>query len=774
MKSDLTNFKTLVNIAVASYTPKTLIESKDIDSIEKEFDLSLTESEKSFIIHCVNESLPKIKNINSFVKSLTEAEEGSEEGDERPAEKDEVPGSENKEPQSDPKATPRNATRPKPKFKSKSKLKWVPKTQATPQTDSQPKSKPQWIPKNPQQKVAIPVGVKGDEDEGDYGRNEKEISSLWDKYQEYADQYSNVDTSEKEPEKSDVVELDKFDDTPSNDHAPTEKEDAATSKEGEKEKEEGHEDNSKDDSELSSDEAALKKTVDSIFYSAFEPFSKIDKNKEENPLSIFDDIQKESLENVLTWKNLIEAVNFDNPEELEVALRKKFETDVTNNPKTATIDKDDVVEQILPDTIAPLVSNYMMNDRKLKKSPIVAGKTKEEVSGKIVSIYSKDEKAISMLIKSWSAMHKLVHKGTTSDSAFHKDIINPLYEDYVVDAVKSVFTDDYISKLVQNNQDLSLSEFLGVGVDDAIEKLYTRNGLFKHELEDSVKKHNIVSKTKIGNAKVLRGLKDFAMNELLDKDSYLYEITKKVNDEYVGLKDKTNSTYSKDVREALKELEMEVEGVIARKTSDLSVLDVQDYLHKLAKSGSPLLKPSEDGDGVKTTQNLYDKFKKRPNLSKYDRAIFKALAGKLNSAFSSNKYAVAANGDILRFEDYESKYGASLWSRIKRKLGKGLFRESLISDSGNLIIEKLVLIEDRDYEKEGEYHKTKKQKKNRAKRNNARRRMIRAGKVKKGDNKDIDHKKPLSKNGSNDTSNLRVVPRSKNRSFARNSDGSMK
>lgn len=717
MKSNLNKFKTLVNMAISSYTPKALIESKDLDLVEEEFNLSLTESEKSFIIYCVNESLPKIKNIGSFTKTLNEADEDSIEG-----EKDAPDQVENTE-----KVEVDNKDIQEPKVRPKVK----------------------WKLKKPQQRKAIPVDVKNNET--DSKDNEEEISSLWDRYKEYEDQYANKDDLE-----------------PKKEEPSTEKDEIDTS---EKREPEGKSDDVQD---LSSEEATFKKTVDSIFYSAFKPFSKIDKDKDENPLAIFDDIQKESLENVLTWKNLIEAVNFDNPEELEVALRKKFETDVSNNPKTSTIDKDDVIEQILPDTIAPLVSNYMINDRKLKKSPIVAGKTKAEVSEKIVSIYSKDEKAISMLIKSWSAMHKLVHKGTTSDSTFHKDIINPLYEDYVVDSVKNVFTDDYISKLVQNNQDLSLSEFLRAGVDDAIDKLYTRNGLFKHELEDSIKKHNIVSKTKIGDDKVLNGLRDFAMNELLDKDSYLYEITRKVNDEFVGLKDKTNSTYSKDVREALKELEMEVEGVIARKSSDLSVLDVQDYLHKLAKSGSPLLKPSEDGDGVKTTQNLYNKFKKRPNLSKYDRAIFKALAGKLNSTFSSNKYAVAANGDILRFEDYESKYGASVWSRIKRKLGKGLFRESLVSDTGRLIIEKLVLIEKRDYKKEYKYQGTEKQKKNRAKRNNARRRMIRAGKVKKGDNKDIDHKKPLSKNGSNDSSNLRVVHKSKNRSFSRNSDGSMK
>ena len=39
---------------------------------------------------------------------------------------------------------------------------------------------------------------------------------------------------------------------------------------------------------------------------------------------------------------------------------------------------------------------------------------------------------------------------------------------------------------------------------------------------------------------------------------------------------------------------------------------------------------------------------------------------------------------------------------------------------------------------------------------------------------DIDHKKPLSKGGTNKKSNLRSVSPSKNRSFSRNPDGSVK
>jgi hypothetical protein len=40
--------------------------------------------------------------------------------------------------------------------------------------------------------------------------------------------------------------------------------------------------------------------------------------------------------------------------------------------------------------------------------------------------------------------------------------------------------------------------------------------------------------------------------------------------------------------------------------------------------------------------------------------------------------------------------------------------------------------------------------------------------------KDIDHKRPLSKGGTNGDGNLRLVSPSTNRSFARNPDGSVK
>jgi hypothetical protein len=81
----------------------------------------------------------------------------------------------------------------------------------------------------------------------------------------------------------------------------------------------------------------------------------------------------------------------------------------------------------------------------------------------------------------------------------------------------------------------------------------------------------------------------------------------------------------------------------------------------------------------------------------------------------------------------------------------------------------------RDYKDEyAKYQGKPEQKKNRAERNTARRQATTAGKVHKGDGKDIDHKTPLSKGGSNSKSNRRVVSASSNRSFARTKSGSVK
>ena len=80
----------------------------------------------------------------------------------------------------------------------------------------------------------------------------------------------------------------------------------------------------------------------------------------------------------------------------------------------------------------------------------------------------------------------------------------------------------------------------------------------------------------------------------------------------------------------------------------------------------------------------------------------------------------------------------------------------------------------RDYSQQREYNATPTATAKRVANNEARRAAIRAGKAKVGDNTDVDHKKPLSKGGSTAASNLRVVPRSANRSFARNADSSLK
>ena len=70
------------------------------------------------------------------------------------------------------------------------------------------------------------------------------------------------------------------------------------------------------------------------------------------------------------------------------------------------------------------------------------------------------------------------------------------------------------------------------------------------------------------------------------------------------------------------------------------------------------------------------------------------------------------------------------------------------------------------------YHASDKQKKNRAARNAARQKAIKAGRASIGDGNDVHHVKPLAKGGSR-TGATRVVPKSKNRSFARNKRAGM-
>ena len=80
----------------------------------------------------------------------------------------------------------------------------------------------------------------------------------------------------------------------------------------------------------------------------------------------------------------------------------------------------------------------------------------------------------------------------------------------------------------------------------------------------------------------------------------------------------------------------------------------------------------------------------------------------------------------------------------------------------------------RDYKKEAKYENSPEQVKNRMARNRARAEMERKGVVHKGDGKDVDHVKPLAKGGSTGSSNLRAIPKSQNRSFARTKNAGMK
>jgi hypothetical protein len=82
----------------------------------------------------------------------------------------------------------------------------------------------------------------------------------------------------------------------------------------------------------------------------------------------------------------------------------------------------------------------------------------------------------------------------------------------------------------------------------------------------------------------------------------------------------------------------------------------------------------------------------------------------------------------------------------------------------------------RDYKKEyANYQGKPEQIANRSERNQARRVMEKAGAVRKGDGKDVDHIRPIVKGGSTeDKSNFRAIPASKNRSFARTKSAGMK
>jgi 5-methylcytosine-specific restriction endonuclease McrA len=81
----------------------------------------------------------------------------------------------------------------------------------------------------------------------------------------------------------------------------------------------------------------------------------------------------------------------------------------------------------------------------------------------------------------------------------------------------------------------------------------------------------------------------------------------------------------------------------------------------------------------------------------------------------------------------------------------------------------------RDYKKEYEkYHSRPEQRARRSERTTLRREANAKGITHKGDGKDLDHIRPLSKGGANSLSNARVESKHANRSFSRNSDGSLK
>ena len=78
----------------------------------------------------------------------------------------------------------------------------------------------------------------------------------------------------------------------------------------------------------------------------------------------------------------------------------------------------------------------------------------------------------------------------------------------------------------------------------------------------------------------------------------------------------------------------------------------------------------------------------------------------------------------------------------------------------------------RDDAQEEKTARARGEQKDNAERKAARRKALKLGMVKPG--QDLDHKKPLSKGGTNAPSNYRAESPHDNRSFPRNADGSMK
>lgn len=70
----------------------------------------------------------------------------------------------------------------------------------------------------------------------------------------------------------------------------------------------------------------------------------------------------------------------------------------------------------------------------------------------------------------------------------------------------------------------------------------------------------------------------------------------------------------------------------------------------------------------------------------------------------------------------------------------------------------------RDYSYDTKYESSPAQRHNRVERTLARRELQKEGVVRKGDGMDVDHKRALSKGGSNSRSNLRAITAHQNRS----------
>lgn len=179
---------------------------------------------------------------------------------------------------------------------------------------------------------------------------------------------------------------------------------------------------------------------------------------------------------------------------------------------------------------------------------------------------------------------------------------------------------------------------------------------------------------------------------------------------------------------------------------------------ELVEANKPKVKMDGDTAFIYTPELLGDFYSKNPEQ------ILREISRKLNISVSGNLIEDAPEEgrmNILNINGKEKKIPV-LPEKPDPEDSFYTEEEDDINESFSIILEKK---KKRNYKREyRNFHGKPEQRKRRSQRVLARRKLEKQGRVRRGDGKDVDHKRPLRHGGSNDGSNLRVQPKSQNRS----------